>query len=162
MRGIHRLPVYSLHKGSVTPTMFPFDDIIIPCVCFIEFGVWRYGAAFIKRLSDSNPAWRDTLADIVFWMTCSCEKEACQSQPSKDEHPRSPVMCAIYWNYTLLLRGKKTQFPKCRRPFCALCTLFCNVISNHCVDDMWPYIPWGNLGILCVYKYIYIHTHKNI
>ena len=50
VRGIHRFPVYSPHKGPVTPTMFPFDDTIItPCIYFIKFGVWRYGVAFIKK-----------------------------------------------------------------------------------------------------------------
>ena len=29
MRGIHRWPVNSPHKGPVTPKMFPFDDVIM-------------------------------------------------------------------------------------------------------------------------------------
>ena len=29
VRGIHRGPVNSLHKGSVTRKMFPFDDVIM-------------------------------------------------------------------------------------------------------------------------------------
>ena len=29
VRGIHRWPVNSPHKGSVTPKMFPFDDVIM-------------------------------------------------------------------------------------------------------------------------------------
>ena len=32
MRGIHRWPVNSLHKGPETRKMFPFDDIIIKSV----------------------------------------------------------------------------------------------------------------------------------
>ena len=30
VRGIHRWPVNSLHKGPVTRKMFPFDDVIMP------------------------------------------------------------------------------------------------------------------------------------
>ena len=29
VRGIHRWPMYSLHKGPVTRKMFPFDDVIM-------------------------------------------------------------------------------------------------------------------------------------
>ena len=29
VRGIHRWPVNSPHKGQVTPKMFPFDDVIM-------------------------------------------------------------------------------------------------------------------------------------
>ena len=29
VRGIHRRPVYSPHKGPVTRMMFPFDDVIM-------------------------------------------------------------------------------------------------------------------------------------
>ena len=31
MRGIHRWPVNSPHKGPVTRKMFPFDDVIMKC-----------------------------------------------------------------------------------------------------------------------------------
>ena len=31
MRGIHRWPVNSPHKGPVTRKMFPFDDVIMTC-----------------------------------------------------------------------------------------------------------------------------------
>ena len=31
VRGIHRCPVYSPHKGPVTRKMFPFDDVIMLC-----------------------------------------------------------------------------------------------------------------------------------
>ena len=32
MRGIHRIPVNSPHKGPVTRKMFPFDDVVIASV----------------------------------------------------------------------------------------------------------------------------------
>ena len=37
VRGIHRSPVNSPHKGPVTRNMFPFDDVILLC---------RHGVAF--------------------------------------------------------------------------------------------------------------------
>ena len=35
VRGIHRWPVNSPHKGPVTRKMFPFDDVIVPSHGFI-------------------------------------------------------------------------------------------------------------------------------
>ena len=51
VRGIHRGPVNSPHKGPVTRKMFPFDDVIMQCFLalhsvqrniksFCEFNVW--------------------------------------------------------------------------------------------------------------------------
>ena len=39
VRGIHRWPVNSPHKGPVTRKMFPFDDVIMTCLVFDL--VWR-------------------------------------------------------------------------------------------------------------------------
>ena len=37
VRGIHRWPVNSPHKGPVTRKMFPFDDVIVPvCICLLD------------------------------------------------------------------------------------------------------------------------------
>ena len=36
VRGIHRWPVNSPHKGSVTQKMFPFDDVIMILLCFLQ------------------------------------------------------------------------------------------------------------------------------
>ena len=38
LRGIHRWPMNSPHKGPVTRKMFPFDDVIINSVVFDRFG----------------------------------------------------------------------------------------------------------------------------
>ena len=35
VRGIHRWPVNSPHKGPVTRKMFPFDDVIMVMLCFV-------------------------------------------------------------------------------------------------------------------------------
>ena len=39
VRGIHRWPVNSLHKGLVTRKMFPFDDVIV-CKAHYHYGEW--------------------------------------------------------------------------------------------------------------------------
>ena len=44
VRGIHRGPVNSPHKGSVTRKIFPFDDVIMPVIClliFVKFSSWK-------------------------------------------------------------------------------------------------------------------------
>ena len=38
VRGIHRCPVNSPHKGPLTRKMFPFDDVIMGCFGLIESG----------------------------------------------------------------------------------------------------------------------------
>ena len=51
VRGIHRWPVNSPHKGSVTRKMFPFDDVIKYCeyhansMMKIHFEIWSFCAA---------------------------------------------------------------------------------------------------------------------
>ena len=43
VRGIHRWPVNSTHKGPVTRKMFPFDDIIMSCSAILQqllFELW--------------------------------------------------------------------------------------------------------------------------
>ena len=47
LRGIHRWPVNSPHKGPVTRTMFPFDDIIMRSIGKLE----------ISQLSVSMTSW---------------------------------------------------------------------------------------------------------
>ena len=47
--GINWWPVNSLHKGSVTWKMFPFDDVIV----FWGYSVWPLGYRIIFLLSDS-------------------------------------------------------------------------------------------------------------
>ena len=40
VRGIHRGPVYSPHKGPVTRKMFPFDDVIMYIRIVITVGAY--------------------------------------------------------------------------------------------------------------------------
>ena len=40
VRGIHRKPVNSPHKGPVTRKMFPFDDVIITCIWCTVYNIF--------------------------------------------------------------------------------------------------------------------------
>ena len=47
VRGIHRRPVNSPHKGPVTRKMFPFDDVIMPVHTKLSWpsnAVWRHAS----------------------------------------------------------------------------------------------------------------------
>ena len=63
VQGLHRRPVNSPHKWSVTRKMFPFDDVIMFCpsamkeLCLTLGNVSRYG------VSD----WNKTLSRFSFW-----------------------------------------------------------------------------------------------
>ena len=48
VRGIHRSPVSSPHKGPVTRKMFPFDDVIMHCDLLIPCGV------LVSTVSDND------------------------------------------------------------------------------------------------------------
>ena len=56
VRGIHRLPVNSPHKGSVMRKMFPFDDVVIIIMVSLLM-TWqgsRPSVAMILTISDLN------------------------------------------------------------------------------------------------------------
>ena len=53
VRGIHRRPVNSPHKGPVTRKMFPFDDVIMIANNFIFSITWRCHGAHLDVLSFS-------------------------------------------------------------------------------------------------------------
>ena len=53
VRGIHRWPVNSPHKGPVTPKMFPFDDVIIYAF-FPESGL-TVTNQYVAWLSERHP-----------------------------------------------------------------------------------------------------------
>ena len=46
VRGIHRGPVNSPHKGPVTRNMFPFDDVIMWRLLSTDMMMWWHGNAF--------------------------------------------------------------------------------------------------------------------
>ena len=59
VRGIHRRPVNSPHKGPVTRKMFPFDDVIMQQGQFFSTritGSSRSGSLFTKRRGILPPA----------------------------------------------------------------------------------------------------------
>ena len=45
VRGIHRWPVNSPHKGPVTRNMFPLDDVVI-CDAYLFWCILRFGCQF--------------------------------------------------------------------------------------------------------------------
>ena len=55
VRGIHRWPVNSLHKGPVTRKMFPFDDVIMFSEISIEIPIFSFNKMHIKM---SSGKWR--------------------------------------------------------------------------------------------------------
>ena len=59
VRGIHRGPVNSPHKGSVTRKMFPFDDVIMIIHArkaqFIEWTLW-------------NKKWMQPALGFIYWI----------------------------------------------------------------------------------------------
>ena len=61
VRGIHRWPVNSPHKGSVTRKMFPFDDVIMICAEYRNMvskakaglsGTWPEAAGRMQGVTD--------------------------------------------------------------------------------------------------------------
>ena len=49
VRGIHRSPVNSPHKGTVTRKLFPFDDVIM--LTFIRVIIWRSLGLVLEQVS---------------------------------------------------------------------------------------------------------------
>ena len=48
VRGIHLWPVYSPHKGPVTPKMFPFDDVIMVYQCLMWIMASTEGSVYVS------------------------------------------------------------------------------------------------------------------
>ena len=63
VRGIHRLPVNSPHKGPVTQRWFPFDDVIMDhAMCHVE----EMLTTFIKNILISN----EHVKIVQLWYSC--------------------------------------------------------------------------------------------
>ena len=54
VRGIHRWPVNSPHKGPVTRKMFPFDDVIMVMVCMGAHTSFRITSMSLGQSNDCN------------------------------------------------------------------------------------------------------------
>ena len=63
MRGIRRWPVNSPQKGPVTRKMFPFDDVIISCICWPTAAgiglvndkhIWQIPCISLRNITKSN------------------------------------------------------------------------------------------------------------
>ena len=54
VRGIHRWPVNSPHKGPVTRKMFPFDDVIMCTALLCVLMLWLYHQCFLIHIMTSS------------------------------------------------------------------------------------------------------------
>ena len=70
VRGIHRWPVNSPHKGPVTPKMFLFDDVIMILTNLSWCTVHRSGCCCDTLLHSSGPAFTRTHV-IYYWLGTS-------------------------------------------------------------------------------------------
>ena len=78
VKGIHRWPVNSPHKGPVTRTMFPFDDVIMKYVELILITlIWQY--SHLRQFPKSVNWCRDSsrhvtvsgFVPLLMWDNCS-------------------------------------------------------------------------------------------
>ena len=76
VRGIHRWPVDSPHKGPVTRKTFPFDDVIIEGVVqggvrLVHFGAsfqsFKPGTPFTNMLKSLIPTWISNHLTVAVW-----------------------------------------------------------------------------------------------
>ena len=75
VRGIHRWPVNSPHKGPATRKMFPFDDVIMrfmDMVCTLLWFVlvWKY--TFHYYLTITEATYNHTMCGKGKTLRCSC------------------------------------------------------------------------------------------
>ena len=89
VRRIHRWPVNSLHKGSVTRKMFPFDDVIVESISMPpETGVPNMSVTSIRlasALMELPPRWK-----IKIYLVHESQWRAT---------PR--IKRNVYWNHSL-------------------------------------------------------------
>ena len=68
VRGIHRGPVNSLHKGPVTPKMFPFDDVIM-CSPHLEVNIKPKNYVMYQEIYNcicqNTKKWRNTIHHVT-------------------------------------------------------------------------------------------------
>ena len=57
VRGIHRRPVNSPHKGPVTRKKFPFDDVIMQLLYYINYTKWSFDRTFGASLHTFGSFW---------------------------------------------------------------------------------------------------------
>ena len=73
VKGIHRSPVDSPHKGPVTRKMLPFDDVIMWhwYSTFAGYLVWREWCDLSKDLSDISEDLQRELTSLYQWVQLS-------------------------------------------------------------------------------------------
>ena len=110
VRGIHRWPVNSPHKGPVTHEMFPFDDVII--VKSLEV-IQGPGYLIMSHLSPWNP---DTTHMHNEATRCT-NRVHCVTWSERHD-PLQGGRIASYWNpgSYLLLPATNSGYTGCHRP----------------------------------------------
>ena len=100
VRGIHRWPVNSPHKGPVTRKMFPFDDVIMcePCS-----GGWKSGLRMLLpwikitlyMMSDISYSFRSFFVTTTF-VNCICMKYNRLLMCTHVRFPQTHALIQIY------------------------------------------------------------------
>ena len=142
VRGIHRRPVNSPHKGPVTRKMFPFDDVIMTQ---LSNGEKSFGISF--------PAKRTTLRNL--WVTCFVYKShlATDSErppldsalnsaaeirsPGRQLRPMNPTGDPTSYHGWSVWRPMNSLCFECK-VWAFECCRFHNVETTSCVDTLLP------------------------
>ena len=69
VRGIHRWPVNSPHKGPVTRKMFPFDDVIKirPFSLFYKTNICNKSSAWLSHFKEKTKNYARGLTIVMLW-----------------------------------------------------------------------------------------------
>ena len=152
VRGIHRWPVNSPHKGPVTRKMFLFDDVIMPLSCFTHHNAYKYPRGFLSYCTPTH--WcnfcspRVIIVDLIKGISYAVRNVDTKPGVLTSEHQKNHCWPTCYdislvfnW-YTecsdltrLMIKSeyseKWNQYHGCRNPN-VLCL---QVITSHIVDD---------------------------
>ena len=116
VRGIHRCPVSSPHKGPVTRKMFPFDDVIlcmhktwIPACLVTDGGVWLFARYMFLNYQLTGPLetwlsfWKWHLQSISIKMSWDVFLNVLSHLPldKMDAILRTPFSNAFSWKKKL-------------------------------------------------------------
>ena len=100
VRGIHRSPVNSPHKGPVTRKMFPFDDVIMLSKLCLSSIIWSDDN--IQDVQRDLPRSRDTSR---FTVSVACLQ--------RHTIPMTPVYPSLGWRHPEYFANCETQACRC-------------------------------------------------
>ena len=127
VRGIHRRPENSPHKGSATRKMFPFDDVIMGCISLTKGP--HCGALMFSLL--------------LVWMTCWVNRQIANGLRRCDDHVTSLSCCtweqSNFWIFENLIPSQWNPMDKA-------------VSLDHSLTE-----KHYSLMVAMIYIYIYIY-----